>query len=635
MSRSFVRRGFLTQISENQTRNVHKFIRDRSLGTESEAEAKMYIFPEEIKRVYESSPLSFVYYQNIDGEAVPVLASDGFCRNTGMERDHVLKWLSVGMYERMHPDDVGTVSRISDAFLRGEGGYDVIFRCRIKGQYAYIHGNGQWQEMPDGTKLAVIQYQNVSNTKENMLTVEESYDLFRQDVFYTDSVTGLPNLNYLKAYGDERARSIRAAGNDPTVIFSDIFSMQSYNYQYGVKEGDDLLRLVAKELKEAFPEALLVRGANDHFIMINNHHNYERIASEIENADERIRKNARGVTSGIRCGICAIKEGMDVNDALDHARHALRRIHNDMTRTWSIFSQEADDRYWRERYIIEHFDRALQEGWIKIYYQGITRACSGRGSSFEALARWIDPVRGMISPGEFIPALQEYHQLYKLDIYIFEQVCRDFILRSENNLPLTPVSVNFSRQDFDHLDVLGRMNELYRRYGMEQYVDKSYFIVEITEQDLAVGAAHLEDQMRRIRENGYRVWLDDFGSGYSAINMFSRFSFDLIKFDMELLRHLDDNNGANRVILREMMNIARQLGSHTLIEGVETQEQVAFVREIGCELIQGYYYHKPEPLDEMLYSIRAGRKITRFETKQEREELERAWLESGRAPAGR
>ena len=635
MSRSFVRRGFLTQISENQTRNVHKFIRDRSLGTESEAEAKMYIFPEEIKRVYESSPLSFVYYQNIDGEAVPVLASDGFCRNTGMERDHVLKWLSVGMYERMHPDDVGTVSRISDAFLRGEGGYDVIFRCRIKGQYAYIHGNGQWQEMPDGTKLAVIQYQNVSNTKENMLTVEESYDLFRQDVFYTDSVTGLPNLNYLKAYGDERARSIRAAGNDPTVIFSDIFSMQSYNYQYGVKEGDDLLRLVAKELKEAFPEALLVRGANDHFIMINNHHNYERIAREIENADERIRKNARGVTSGIRCGICAIKEGMDVNDALDHARHALRRIHNDMTRTWSIFSQEADDRYWRERYIIEHFDRALQEGWIKIYYQGITRACSGRGSSFEALARWIDPVRGMISPGEFIPALQEYHQLYKLDIYIFEQVCRDFILRSENNLPLTPVSVNFSRQDFDHLDVLGRMNELYRRYGMEQYVDKSYFIVEITEQDLAVGAAHLEDQMRRIRENGYRVWLDDFGSGYSAINMFSRFSFDLIKFDMELLRHLDDNNGANRVILREMMNIARQLGSHTLIEGVETQEQVAFVREIGCELIQGYYYHKPEPLDEMLYSIRAGRKITRFETKQEREELERAWLESGRAPAGR
>ena len=635
MSRSFVRRGFLTQISENQTRNVHKFIRDRSLGTESEAEAKMYIFPEEIKRVYESSPLSFVYYQNIDGEAVPVLASDGFCRNTGMERDHVLKWLSVGMYERMHPDDVGTVSRISDAFLRGEGGYDVIFRCRIKGQYAYIHGNGQWQEMPDGTKLAVIQYQNVSNTKENMLTVEESYDLFRQDVFYTDSVTGLPNLNYLKAYGDERARSIRAAGNNPTVIFSDIFSMQSYNYQYGVKEGDDLLRLVAKELKEAFPEALLVRGANDHFIMINNHHDYERIAREIENADERIRKNARGVTSGIRCGICAIKEGMDVNDALDHARHALRRIHNDMTRTWAIFSQAADDRYWRERYIIEHFDRALQEGWIKIYYQGITRACSGRGSSFEALARWIDPVRGMISPGEFIPALQEYHQLYKLDIYIFEQVCRDFILRSENNLPLTPVSVNFSRQDFDHLDVLGRMNELYRRYGMEQYVDKSYFIVEITEQDLAVGAAHLEDQMRRIRENGYRVWLDDFGSGYSAINMFSRFSFDLIKFDMELLRHLDDNNGANRVILREMMNIARQLGSHTLIEGVETQEQVAFVREIGCELIQGYYYHKPEPLDEMLYSIRAGRKITRFETKQEREELERAWLESGRAPAGR
>lgn len=588
----------------------------------------MYVFPEEMRKAYESSPLSFVYYERVDNEAVPILASDGFCRNTGMAREKVLKWLSVGMYERMHPDDVGTVSRISYDFLNGKGKYDVIFRCRINGKYTYIHGSGKWQEMSDGTKLAVVQYLDVSSTKENMLTVEESYDLFRRDVFYTDSITGLPNLNYMHEYGDERARAIRAAGNIPTVIFADIFSMQSYNYQYGVGEGDELLRLVGEELKRAFPEALLMRGANDHFIMINNHRDYEKIAIGIESADDRIRKYAHGVTSGIRCGICSIEEGMDVNDALDHARHALRRIRKDMTRTWAVFSQAADDKYWRERYVIEHFDRALQEGWIKTYYQGITRAESGRGSSFEALARWIDPVRGMISPADFIPALQEYHQLYKLDIYMFERVCRDFILRSENNLPMTPVSVNFSRQDFDHLDVIGRMNELYRKYEMEKYVDKSYFIIEITEQDLATGAKHLEEQMRRIRENGYRIWLDDFGSGYSAINMFSRFSFDLIKFDMELLRHLEDNNGANRVILREMMKVAKKLGSHTLIEGVETEEQIAFVREIGCELVQGYYYHKPESLDEILYSIQCGRKINRFETKEEREELEKAWLNS-------
>lgn len=586
----------------------------------------MYTFSEEMRKNYESSPLSFVYYQNIDGKAVPVLASDGFCRNTGIDRGHVLEWLQTGLYERMHPDDVGMISRISNDFLNERGPYDVIFRCRLGGEYVLIHGGGRWQEMPDGPKLALIQYLSVSEAIEGMTIAEKNYDLFKKDVFYTDSLTGLPNLNYLHEYGEERIREARLEGKTTTVIFTDVYSMQSYNLHYGVKEGDELLRLVGREMKAQFPDALVIRAANDHFIVVTDLDSIEKIASGIEEADDNIRKKAHGVTSGIRCGICQVGDEMDVTDALDHARHALRRINNDMTRTWAVFSQEADNRYWRERYIIEHFDKALENGWIKIYYQAITRVSTGKISSFEALARWIDPVRGMISPGDFIPALQQYHQLYKLDIYMFEQVCREFIKRHENNLPLTPVSVNFSRQDFDHVDVVGKMNRLYEEYGIDRIADKSFFIVEITEQDLASGPKLLEEQMREIHKNGYRLWLDDFGSGYSAINMFSRFSFDLIKFDMELLRHLDDNGGANRVILREMMNIARKLGSHTLVEGVENEEQLEFMRQIGCELVQGYYYHKPEPLDDILFRTRNGMKIKMCETRQERDECERVWM---------
>ncbi|MBP3873969.1 MAG: EAL domain-containing protein [Lachnospiraceae bacterium] len=586
----------------------------------------MYTFSEEMRKNYESSPLSFVYYQNIDGKAVPVLASDGFCRNTGIDRGHVLQWLQTGMYERMHPDDVGMISRISNDFLNERGPYDVIFRCRLGGEYVLIHGGGRWQEMPDGPKLALIQYLSVSEAIEGMTIAEKNYDLFKKDVFYTDSLTGLPNLNYLHEYGEERIREARLEGKTTTVIFTDVYSMQSYNLHYGVKEGDELLRLVGREMKAQLPDALVIRAANDHFIVVTDLDSIEKIASGIEEADDNIRKKAYGVTSGIRCGICQVGDEMDVTDALDHARHALRRINNDMTRTWAVFSQEADNLYWRERYIIEHFDKALENGWIKIYYQAITRVSTGKISSFEALARWIDPVRGMISPGDFIPVLQQYHQLYKLDIYMFEQVCREFIKRHENNLPLTPVSVNFSRQDFDHVDVVGKMNRLYEEYGIDRIADKSFFIVEITEQDLASGPKLLEEQMREIHKNGYRLWLDDFGSGYSAINMFSRFSFDLIKFDMELLKHLDDNGGANRVILREMMNIARKLGSHTLVEGVENEEQLEFMRQIGCELVQGYYYHKPEPLDDILFRTRNGMKIKMCETRQERDECERVWM---------
>jgi hypothetical protein len=137
----------------------------------------MYTFSDEMRRSYEGSPLSFVYYQNIDGTAVPVLASDGFCKNTGIDRSHVLEWLSAGLFERMHPDDVGTMKRISNDFLLQKGTYDVLFHCRLGSHYHIIHGSGKWHTMPDGTELAVIQYMDVTKAHERMMSVEEIYDL--------------------------------------------------------------------------------------------------------------------------------------------------------------------------------------------------------------------------------------------------------------------------------------------------------------------------------------------------------------------------------------------------------------------------------------------------------------------------
>ncbi|MDO4989119.1 MAG: GGDEF domain-containing phosphodiesterase [Eubacteriales bacterium] len=587
-----------------------------------------------MKKAYESSPLSFVYYQNIDGRAVPVLASDGFCRNAGKSRETVLNWLRIGMFERMHPDDVGVVSRISDDFLHQRGPYDVVFRCRIgEGpetglpRYAQLHGLGKWQTMPDGTELAVITYANLSATREATRTELEAYTLLQRDRFYTDGLTELPNINYLHEFGDEKLATIRADGHTPYLIYTDIESMQSYNNQYGFEEGDRLLCLTAEALKSRFPKSLVIRGSDDHFVVVSWQDDPKVLKSRLYEVNTMIRSKAYGNTSGIRSGVCPVADGTELGEALDHARHALRRIENDLNRKVAFFSQEADNAYWQSRYIVENFDRAMEEGWIKVYYQALYRMESGKIAAFEGLARWVDPERGVVSPGDFIPTLLKYHQLYKLDLYMFEQVCREIRLRSEGGLPLMPVSVNFSRQDFDHADVVGEMDRLYEKYELDRYVDKSYFIVEITEQDLAVGAERLRAQLRQIREAGYRLWLDDFGSGYSAINMFSRFEFDLIKYDMDLLRHLDDHGGVNRLILRELVYVSRQLGIHTLIEGVETAEQFAFVKEIGCELAQGFYFQKPESLDQILKRVRGGEAVKACETPQEREELNRKWFQ--------
>lgn len=595
----------------------------------------MYTFPKEMREALESCKASFVYYQNIDGKGVPVLASDGFCQNTGMPREHVLEWLQRGMFERMHPDDVGLVSRVSDEMLRQEGSYDVIFRCRLSaiepGKYALIHGIGSWQTMPDGTELIVIAYANLSGTIRTIREKTEIYGLFQKDRFYTDLLTELPNTNYLHEFGDEKAAQIRSAGRTPMVIYSDVESMQSYNNQYGVNEGDELLRLIAASLKEFFPTSLVTRGADDHFVILADAEGEEELSRQLEQVNNQVRQLAKGNTGGIRSGVCPLGAdgtGDIVGRAIDHAKHALKRIDTNLNQKVRFFSNQLDEEYWRSRYIVENIDRAIAGGWIKVYYHALYRVENQKIAAFEALARWVDPVRGIISPGEFILTLQKYHLLYKLDLCMFEQVCRDVQIRKENGLPLMPVSVNFSRQDFDHTDVVNRMNAIYEKSGAAQYVDKSYFIVEVTEQEVAADPEGCQLQIRSLRENGYRIWLDDFGSGYSSFNMFSKFRFELVKFDMEMIRHLDDNDGANRLILRDLVHLCKAMKLHTLIEGVETKEQLDFVKEIGCEFVQGFYYHKPEPLDEVLFRLRNKGTFRPCETPEEREEMDRKAFET-------
>ena len=608
----------------------------KAIEEKSAGESGLYQFPENFKKAYESSAISFVYYQNIEGKAEPILVSDGFCRNIGMRRESALSWLKTGMFERMHPDDVGLVSQISDAFLHKRGEYDVVFRCQIgtadaiaamgAEKYVYIHGLGKWQTMPNGTTLALITYANLSATQHSATEQMETYALQHKDVFYTDPLTELPNMNYLHEFGNEKVNVVRAAGKIPYVVYLDIYGMQSYNAHYGYKEGDKLLCLVAETLKAQLPDAFVARASDDHFVIITQVGKASHLQKRLHKANKIIRKSAYGNTSGARFGVYVMEESRsEFVDALDCAKQALKHIENDMNREVAFFSLEKSERYLRDLYILEHLDEAIEQGHIRVHYHGLYRMASGKVAAFEALARWYDPEYGKIYPDEFIGVLLKYHQLYKLDLFMFEQVCREVLIRHEHGLSHVPVSVNFSRQDFDHFDVVEEMNRLFEKYELDKYIDKSYFIVEITEQDLALGQDNLREQLRAIRANGYRLWMDDFGSGYSSLNVFSQFEFDLIKYDMDLLRCLDDNGGVNRVILREFTRVAQGLRIQTLIEGVETQEQYDFVKEIGCELAQGFYFHKPETLNAVVEEIGTGTFGSEFESAEERNELNKNW----------
>lgn len=585
----------------------------------------MYTFPEEIRKAYEAQPIALVYDQLIDGKVVPLLVSDGFCKLVGMDREHAIAWFAEGQFERLHPDDVGRVAHVSSEFANHRSGYDLIFRAKHSDGYHTLHAVGAWQTMPDGTELALLTYADLTENFDAMSGSAEDYHVFRKDNFFTDPLTGLPNLNYLNQYADERVHALRINSHRAVIVYADVIAMHYYNSQYGYQKGNDLLRKVAASLTEIFPDALVMRGQDDHFIVIDIYDNHEELEQKINTANTIIRNGVEGNTVGIRAGICIYEEHMQTIEALDHARNALKMIGDDMNRACNFYTYIDEEQLRNQRYIIENFDRAIAEGWIKVYYQGIVRVETGKGSALEALARWVDPVKGILSPAEFIPTLEKYHLLHKLDLFMAEQVCREYPLRVSEDVPILPVSINFSAQDFEYADIPTALEEIYNRYQIPDLARGKSLIVEITEQDMVKAKDRFHEQIKRLRKSGFHIWLDDFGSGYSSLNAFGHFDIDLIKFDMDLLRNLDDTNGANRRILRAMVDIARDLGIHTLAEGMETVEHKMFLQDIGCELAQGYLYHKPESIESILNRQKSGQKPRQFETLEEREAMIERW----------
>lgn len=559
-----------------------------------------------------------------------LVVSDGLLALNNIDRHDLEDYDGGRMIENMlgkiHPSEESKLRAIGSGFFDRKSDYDITFKIRFGDGYHLVHSVGNWQKMEDGTDLVFLVFHDVQAYEDRLIEISNEYKLFQKDDFYYDTLTGLPNINYLNKLGDGKMQEILARGGAPVVLYLDIDSMQSYNRRYGVKRGDELLILVANVLTEAFPQGTVSRVISDHFVVIDEFHGEEELVKKIENANAEIKLRAYGATTGLNIGIFVGNENTTRAESVDHALRANKLVGEDLNKFYRFYTEEDDTLYNHQRYVIENFDKAMEEGWIKVFYQCFMRIETGNGMGFEALARWMDPEHGLINPDDFIPALEKYHLLHEMDLYIFETVCKEIKIRYDEGLPLLPVSINFSRQDFDYIDVIGELNRIYDKYNISQYgIDKSYFIIEITEQGLVRATDKFYEQLAKIRENGYKLWVDDFGSGYSSLNVFSNFDIDLIKFDMNLLINLDAHNGANRAIIKALIDVAHELGIHTLCEGMETEEQRDFLLSAGCELGQGFYYHRPEGLDTILERLHKDIPIPKWESEDERNEREKSY----------
>ncbi len=247
-------------------------------------------------------------------------------------------------------------------------------------------------------------------------------------------------------------------------------------------------------------------------------------------------------------------------------------------------------------YVVKNIDAAIENGWVKVYYQPVIRALTGQLCGAESLARWIDPEVGFLTPDKFIGALESCRQIHKLDCFIIQQVCSNISDRIHNGLDAVPVSVNLSRLDLEATDMLKVIEDAVDKYD----IPRDYIHIEITESMIVSDAALMSRTIDSFRASGYEVWMDDFGSGYSSLTLLKDYQFDTLKLDMGFLSSFNDRSKA---IMTSTITMAKDIDIKTLAEGVETPEQIEFLKSIGCGRLQGYFYGKPMPIDDFFSHI--------------------------------
>lgn len=442
---------------------------------------------------------------------------------------------------------------------------------------------------------------NYNNTRMQALKDEnlEKVNTYLSKISIEDELTGIHNMVYFRNEAEKVLSYVTTDKENAVFLFFDIENFKSYNEKYGFHEGNELLIKVAHMIEDSFKGSLVSRFSDDHFVVLTRIDGAKNIIGHLSG---EIKKLQREVHLELKCGAYKpVGDEADVSLACDRARFACNSIKKHYDRTLRIYDKSLEDKFQLKHYIVNNIDNAIASGYIKVYYQPVVSTRNGCICGLEALARWEDPNYGLLSPGAFIEILEEYRQIYKLDQYIIEAVCRDYRDASDNKKPFAPVSLNFSRLDFELCDIVGYLCETVEKYG----VPKNFIDIEITESALTDQQDFLPNAIKNLRSFGYKVWLDDFGSGYSSLNVLKDYQFDVLKIDMKFLSGFKDNE-KTRPILENIVSLTKQLKMLSLTEGVETAEQFSFLETIGCDRAQGYLFSKPVPIETLRERISAG-----------------------------
>ena len=409
----------------------------------------------------------------------------------------------------------------------------------------------------------------------------------------SDALTGLYNRDYFLQYAAQMRREHPDKPMDAVVINIDRF--HALNMLKGRELGDQVLRALGGEIQAIAQEnsGIASRFEADRFDMfIRPQDNYSPIYDRLQG---RIAELSPSSGVSLRMGVMPWHKDLDVIQMFDKARTGCALAKEDFSDRLVIFDEKMQEREQYEQRLLNDLQRALDNYEFEVYYQPQYNILSDppKLESAEALVRWNHPELGMIAPNDFIPLLERHGKIGEVDRFVWHETARQVSRWRDVNGVAIPVSVNLSRVDVFDPTLESALDQILRINGL----GRGSLKLEVTESAYTGNASQVISVVERLRRKGYVVEMDDFGTGYSSLNMLSAMPVDVLKMDRAFIQRLGQKDTDNSLVAL-IIEIAKSLKIPVVAEGVETEEQLAMLRRLGCTLVQGYYFSKPLPADE-------------------------------------
>lgn len=467
---------------------------------------------------------------------------------------------------------------------------------QLKG-YVYMERSGEcchWTEQEEESFLFITKIISFYLLKlRNSERITEKMEMAKN----YDGLTGLPTIH--KFATDAKILVGAYSATKFAIVSVDIKNFKYINDSQGYDVGDKLLKEFANYLRDtSLGKQIWARTSADNFVTLTPYEDKEQLKNCIITTMDRFveEQNRKHVAFniGISTGVYMLKEKeIDFMAAIDNANIARKLVKNSSVDSFAFYDDNMEQEIRKEQMVISNMHSALENEEFQVYLQPKIDLVSGTISGAEALVRWKLSDGTMLSPNDFIPLFERNGFVVKLDFYIYEQVCK--LLRKWKNtgMKIVPISVNVSRVHLYHDDFLDKVLALVNQYEVEPWMIE----FELTESIFLNNTVTAITVMKELRKLGFCVSIDDFGAGYSSLNLLKDMRTDVLKLDKEFFR-AGDMQEEERIIVSSIISMAKQLNMKVLSEGVETQMQSDFLKTVECDMAQGYLYAKPLPIKE-------------------------------------